>query len=366
MKLRSVNINNFKGIESLHFGLLDLERSPRDLTCLVGDNGSGKTSVLQAIALPLSLATRRIRFADEFDWHGFLPERISSTGPTRIDLEVEFTTDEIKLTQKLFEKWYDSLTSDFRESKTITAPSECQTVTLTYEQNRLSSREGIPGIHQFLGRYYVKALAKSEPALRDMYARLGDIFWFDQHRNLGSVSARRFTDRDDENGQIESWRTGVENLREFLIGWWSYHTSPDKSYGKDYIPDLQTRFQRIFPERRFIGTAPKPTASTKGAGDFYFLIQSGNCVYDLAEMSSGEQAIFPLLYEFVRLDISHSIVLIDELELHLHPPEQQRLLNALTSIGPDCQFIITTHSSYLTDAIPDEQEVHLEAGARCL
>lgn len=366
MKLRAVTIENFKGIDSLSFDLLDLEQSPRDLTCIVGDNGSGKTSVLQAIALPLSIATRRIRYAHELDWHGFLAERISSIGPTRIDLEIEFTPDEIKITQNLFEKWYDSLPSDFRESKQITAPSDSESVTLTYQQNRLTSPQGIPGLHQFLGRYYVKALAKSEPALRDLYPKLGDIFWFDQHRNLGSVSARRFSDHDDGNGDVESWQTGVENLRDFLIGWWGYHTSTDKSYGKDYVPDLQARFQRIFPERRFIGTAPKQSNSSKGVSDFYFLIQSGNRVYDLAEMSSGEQSIFPLLYEFVRLDISQSIVLIDELELHLHPPEQHRLLKSLTTIGPDCQFIVTTHSSYLTDAIPDEQEIRLEMGTRCL
>ena len=64
MKLRTVNIENFKGIKSLNFDLLNLEKKPRDLTCIVGDNGSGKTSLLQAIALPLSMATRRIRYAN--------------------------------------------------------------------------------------------------------------------------------------------------------------------------------------------------------------------------------------------------------------------------------------------------------------
>lgn len=366
MKLRSVKINNFKGIESLDFEMLNRERKPRDLTCIVGDNGSGKTSVLQAIALPLSMATRRIRYADEFEWHGFLSERMSSMGPTRIDLEVEFTPEEIGITQDLFHKWYDSLSPDFRDTKQITAPSDSGIVRLTYEQNRLTSDQGIPGVHQFLGRYYVKALAKSEPNLRRYFDQLGDIFWFDQHRNLGSVASPRFNDEHASDKTTESWLTGVENLREFLIGWWSYHTSPNKSYGKDYIPELESSFQRLFPDRRFVGTAPKQSNGSKGMGDFYFLIQSGSKVYDLAEMSSGEQSVFPLLYEFVRLDIAHSIVLIDELELHLHPPEQQRLLTSLPKIGPNCQFIVTTHSSYLTNAIPDEQEVHMEGGARCV
>ena len=71
------------------------------------------------------------------------------------------------------------------------------------------------------------------------------------------------------------------------------------------------------------------------------------------------------MYEFVRLDIRNSVVLIDELELHLHPPQQQALLGALRNIGPDCQFIITTHSPYLKDVIPVEHEVQLEEMVPC-
>ena len=83
-------------------------------------------------------------------------------------------------------------------------------------------------------------------------------------------------------------------------------------------------------------------------------------------MSSGEQAIFPLIYDFVRLNVRKSVVLLDELELHLHPPEQQALLAALPKLGPDCQFIITTHSSFVEGSIPNEQETRLREGRLCL
>ena len=44
-------------------------------------------------------------------------------------------------------------------------------------------------MNQFLGRYYVKALKDERPELRDSFAKLGDVFWFDQHRNLGTLMA---------------------------------------------------------------------------------------------------------------------------------------------------------------------------------
>ncbi len=366
MKIKSARIENFKAIQKLEIPFEDGFGGLRDLTCLVGDNGSGKTTVLQAIALVLSLATRRTRFANEFDWHGFLAERVATRGTTRVAIEVLLDDDEIRLTTDLYRKWYDSLAPDWRATHKIVEPSEERQVTLVYEQNRLSSPQGHAGLHQFLGRYYVKALSKSEPGLREHFRELGDVFWFDQYGNLGSVSARRYDDSDHNDERQEGWQAGVGQLRQYLVGWWGYHTSPNRSGGQDYIPELERRFSSVFKGRRFVGLAPRDQGGSRASDDFYFLLQSEDRIYDLAEMSSGEQAVFPLVYAFVRLGISKSIVLIDELELHLHPPEQQRLLSALPKIGPDCQYIVTTHAPYLTDAIPNEQEVRLEGGTRCL
>jgi predicted ATPase len=258
MKLRHVMIRNFKGIA----GPLEMEFAAvrptdmRQLTCLIGDNGSGKTTVLQAIALLLSMATRRTRFSNDFNWHGYEPERISSQGPTRIELRVSQDTDEIELTQRLF--------------------------------------------------------------------------------------------------------------REYLVGMWGYHTSPHRVPERDYIASLEAQFAELFPGTKFRGLELRENVETTNPHDFFFLLERQGRIYDLAEMSSGEQAVFPLVYEFIRLSIAKSIVLIDELELHLHPPEQQALLASLSRIGPDCQYFITTHSKYLTGIIPQEHLFRMQGGRRCL
>jgi hypothetical protein len=261
---------------------------------------------------------------------------------------------------------------------TIVPPSQHGEVTLRFERGRVYSPQGFEAVNQFLGRYYIRVLKDTRPELREKFAKLGDVFWFDQHRNLGTLMADdmaregRFVDgywqeygTAGENEAHEGWHAGVEQLREYLVGWWGFHTTPGRS-GKDFIPLLQDSFQTVFPGTRFVGIMPRSEVASPRANDFYFLIDRDGRVYDLAEMSSGEQAVFPLVYEIVRLDIKRSVVLIDELELHLHPPEQQRLLAALPRIGPDCQFLITTHSEFLSSAIPNEREVRLERGTRCL
>lgn len=367
MKLLHTHISNFKGIRELDipFGV-GMSSEPRNLTCLIGDNGSGKTTALQAIALTLSMATRRTRHPAEFRWHGFLAERTGSFGPTRVELDVIWDSEEIELTHRMFVEWYDSQPSDWRQSHRIVEPSHERVVKIVYEEGRLYSPMGLAAVNQFLGRHYIKWLARTTPARKDLFSRLGDIFWFDQYRNLGTVFADREIEPGDRFQQVESWSVGVEQLREYLLGWWAYSTSQLKGQGKHYIKDLESRFAEVFPGTEFKGTMPRAGVTDPGVKDFYFLIERHNRLYDIAEMSSGEQSIFSLLYEFIRLNISQSVVLIDELELHLHAPAQQGMYAKLPKLGRNCQFIITTHSEFLTGVIPEDQEVRLEGGRRCL
>jgi predicted ATPase len=362
MHIKRVMVRNFKGIQSLEFSMEDLSGNPRGLTALLGDNGSGKTTVLQAIALTLSMATRRTRDMASFAWHGFLPERIATLGPTCVELDVLFEREEVDLTAELFEAWYESLSSDRRQLMNIVPPSKHGEVTLRFEKGKLASPQGFEAINQFLGRYYIKALKDLRPEFKSSFSKLGDVFWFDQYRNLGALIL------EDLWGEISGrcgWQAGVEQLREYLVGWWGHHTTVPRR-GKDFILPLEDLFGKIFPGIRFAGIMPRDEMAVPRAGDFYFLLDRDGRVYDLAEMSSGEQAVFPLIYEFVRLDIQRSVVLVDELELHLHPPEQQRLLGALPKVGPDCQFLITTHSEFISSAIPEEQKVRLKRGTICL
>ena len=83
-------------------------------------------------------------------------------------------------------------------------------------------------------------------------------------------------------------------------------------------------------------------------------------------MSAGEQSVFPILVEFVRQQIHHSLVLIDELDLNLHPPLAQRLLRALSSLGTENQFIFTSHSRSISSIVGEEEIRRLDGGALCL
>lgn len=48
------------------------------------------------------------------------------------------------------------------------------------------------------------------------------------------------------------------------------------------------------------------------------------------------------------------LIIIDEIDLHLHPKWQRRIVPALRETFPNCQFIITTHSPQVLSEVPAE------------
>jgi predicted ATPase len=174
------------------------------------------------------------------------------------------------------------------------------------------------------------------------------------------------------NGKEETERTGriaydfgVERLRSFLNGWKLAQQS-EKTFRYDYFAELEKLYKRIFPGRSFAGVELMPGVDTPTQSDFYFLLNDGHRTYDLVEMSAGEQSIFPILYEFVRLQITHSVVLVDEVDLNLHPTGAQLVVSQLPKIAPNCQFILTTHSEAVSNVISEDETFHLPGGSLCL
>ena len=49
--------------------------------------------------------------------------------------------------------------------------------------------------------------------------------------------------------------------------------------------------------------------------------------------------------------MSEAVVLIDEIDCHIHPKWQRKLIPAFRELFPNCQFIFTTHSPYILDGL---------------
>ena len=75
--------------------------------------------------------------------------------------------------------------------------------------------------------------------------------------------------------------------------------------------------------------------------------------FDFNSMSMGYSAVFDIIGNLImRMESQHrydleGIVLIDEIETHLHVALQKEILPILTELFPNLQFIISTHSPFV-------------------
>ena len=85
-------------------------------------------------------------------------------------------------------------------------------------------------------------------------------------------------------------------------------------------------------------------------------------MFELEQLSDGYRNLLALVLDFARrLAQAHpnwpnpleapGIMLIDEIDLHLHPTWQQRIVPNLHAIFPNTQLVIATHSPYVVTTV---------------
>lgn len=100
------------------------------------------------------------------------------------------------------------------------------------------------------------------------------------------------------------------------------------------------------------------------------LIQKSDQDLLIQQLSDGEKIALGMIGDIARrLAIANpgledplqgeGIVMIDEIELHLHPKWQRGLLPHLLETFPNCQFIVTTHSPQVISDVQPHQIIHL-------
>jgi len=103
----------------------------------------------------------------------------------------------------------------------------------------------------------------------------------------------------------------------------------------------------------------------------YLIIDKDGQKFKFSQLSSGEKMMLSLVVDIARRLVianpslenkleGEGIVLIDEIDLHLHPQWQRKLLPALTHTFPNIQFIVTTHSPQVLSHLPRESVFLLE------
>jgi predicted ATP-binding protein involved in virulence len=88
---------------------------------------------------------------------------------------------------------------------------------------------------------------------------------------------------------------------------------------------------------------------------------------DVRQLSDGERSVLALILDIAKrlaqanphaadpLESAEAVILIDEIDLHLHPQWQRQVVGNLERTFPNCQFIATTHSPQVIGETPHEK-----------
>ncbi len=349
MKLERVEIENYRAI-----GKLDLPLDPR-LTVLHGDNGHGKTSVLAAIATGLGSIPMLLpdvsgigfRKADSRDPRvGLIPVGTAvhlgiGRDPARMRVGLT-TTEGIRWDRQAHgarrttdrQNLKEALDSIVEADRKGNCPIDLPIVAF-YDTDRAA-------LDQPQRRKDLEVEFPRYAALQDALSprtNFRDLFkWFYAKENEELRTQKKLQNFTFRLGDLEAVRSAIATM----------------------IPEVSNPRVELSPLRFVVsvdledGTHEELSIDQLSGGFRIMLALAA----DLARrMAQGN----PHLEDPLQ---SEAIVLIDEIELHLHPSWQQTVLADLSRTFPNTQFIVSTHSPQVLTTVKPENvlELRLERG----
>ena len=341
MRINRLILKNYRCFENLDIALHNR------LTVIVGTNGSGKTSVLEGATVALGT------FFTAFD--GIRELRIAkkdvrlktySMGETDdvqpqypVEIYAEGETDGREIS------WKRSLQSE--EGRTTRG--DAQKMTAVSEDYRKRLRDGDRTLVLPLIAYY------------------GTGRLWDYHREKKSDV---FTESSKTKGYIDSLG-GTANLK-LMMSWFRKKTvqMAQKIEGKSFseLPVVYKAMEACF--ERMTGNSNVQIAYNLDTNelDCHYTDSIGQRVsIPVSQLSDGYKGIVSLVADMAYrmallnpqfgeniIQKTDGIVLIDEVDLHLHPAWQHTILSVLTNIFPEIQFIVTTHAPAVISSVRSE------------
>jgi predicted ATP-binding protein involved in virulence len=319
MKIRSLTMKNFRGFAD---ATLDLDRP---LTVLFGVNGSGKSSVLSACAIALSEVLRHPSIRRAILW-------IHNAADTDIRLNAE----------DLF----------------ISATLSNGDVTGAAVVNHRRGTQHVPDAEVL--RVDFLRLYSAAPALSVLY---------DAARVVPS-SQDTFPQLENSDTLLpiqDSLAVGHLHFRS-LFQWFKAREDVENEL-KVAQQNLSLEDAQLSAVRRAItGMLPGFSGLRIQRDPLHMVIRKGGTALVIDQLSDGEKLLLTLTADLARRlamaysDLSdplqgEAIVLVDEIELHLHPAWQRRVLASLRATFPNCQLIVTTHSPQVLSEVPNDAVV---------
>jgi len=209
-----------------------------------------------------------------------------------------------------------------------------------------------------------EALERYLSTRRGANAYIGAVIQIDSDRAVQPVRFEQYTlatpDPDDQDVNyswylspfIGRWQEVVNriyrklaNRDNKLAAFVKANPSRTGAEALEALPDPFLPYQDVFA-RLVPGKTLEPI-DPKAPREFHYRIGDGSPM-PFGSLSSGEQEVVKIAFDLIWKQVTHSIILLDEPELHLHPTLAFRLIETLKYLGAGTnQLVLFTHSADL-------------------
>jgi len=309
--IKNIHINELFHLKDLDIPIAD-EKYPHLI--ITGKNGSGKTVLLNAVADWLE----RIRTSESFE---FPVTKDSAILGKRIGKMIEYS------------RYVNDTTFSY-------ASLGCEISSIRYVIDRSKEKEFIIAFYQSLRANSELKLKEPKSPTKPKLNKKGGVkkTYTDEFLNFMSDlkiqealarNEKQIQDADD----INSWFVDFEKLLQQIY--------------QDDALKLEFNYK-----------------------DYSFRICTEGKKFKFTELSDGFAAVLDIVADLIlkmqddksltRAYQKEGIVLIDEIETHLHLGLQKVIMPLLTRVFPNIQFIITTHSPFILSSMPNAVAYDLE------
>lgn len=329
MRVTRLKLVNVRAIEAVEFRFLP------GINLIVGVNGVGKTSVLDALAVCLSAVVRdanRLRTPVE----SFTSDDIR-IGTDALTLECEFSVGQAEYAYLI------------HKPRTTSAPQE-KGAGMPREQVHET-----PARSEYLGDP-PKPVTGKEAAGRPLAVLFSTRRAVPSERvpaksvaagGIRAAYAEAFSNRELRLGEFAAWMRVQDAL-----------SAENPASGRVLIA-FEDAIRRFLPEYKNLHVDDEERPK--------LLIDRGNTTLPVRQLSDGERGTLAMVLDLTRrlaqanpkmMDPAanaEAVVMIDEIDLHLHPQWQRQIVRNLTAAFPKCQFITTTHSPQVIGEVQHER-----------
>ncbi len=348
MHIKKLRMQNFRGFKDVTIDF------PSNLAVFIGVNGSGKSSIIDCLdnllfelISQLLRVTRNTKNFGAWGMNGFGENDISNGSQETInELTISYSEFSQAFSKDIKLLYYFAYPSSSEEPQKDFQRSNFDDVgnfkLFINSQINNNPNKSIPIVVCYSTKRAITnyRLSGSDP-LSPNVAKLSQVNCYTDATNQYKIDFHTFF----------AWFKHNEDLEQEL-----------KLDGDLNYQDYQLNFVR----QAILSILPDYTDLKVKRSRMQIVLKKQDHELVLNQLSDGEKNLLVMVADIARrLAIANpdptknalkgeGIILIDEIELHLHPQWQRDIIPRLTSTFPNCQFIVTTHSPQVLSNVKKE------------